>query len=215
MVTNGQAPEEGKDDLRERVLNASVELIEEAGLGALSMREVARRAGVSHQAPYHHFADREAILAAVAERGFEMLALRLDQARQQSSGATHAIELAGIAYIRFACEHSAYFRIMFRPELVTLSDHHELDCCADKAFAHVPAMVLDCMKAGLPEDMGLETMVALLWSLVHGFACLLIDGPLLEKLPSFGQDREKAMRDLTSTVRRMLDATIASTHTGR
>lgn len=209
MVTNGQKPDE-KDDLRERVLSASVELIEKEGLGALSMREVARRAGVSHQAPYHYFVDREAILAAVAERGFEILAQRLVQAREQSCGATHALELAGIAYITFACEHPAHFRIMFRPELVKLSNHHEANCSANKAFIHVPEMVIDCMKAGLPEDIGVETMSALLWSIVHGFACLLLDGPLLEKLPSFGQDRDKAMNDMVRTMRRMVDATISN-----
>jgi AcrR family transcriptional regulator len=60
-------------DLRERILDATVTLIEADGLAALSMREVARRAGVSHQAPYHHFTDRQAILAAIAEEGFKRL----------------------------------------------------------------------------------------------------------------------------------------------
>jgi AcrR family transcriptional regulator len=200
---------EDKDDLRERVLRASVDLIETEGLAALSMREVARRAGVSHQAPYHHFHDREAILAAVAERGFELLNLALTKARAEAQGPTHAVELSGIAYVKFACEHSAYFRIMFRPELVKVSNHAEVDCTADKAFGHVPELVAGCMKAGLPSDLGTETMVALLWSFVHGFACLLIDGPLSEKVPSMAQDQDKVIRDMARAMRRMIDATIA------
>ena len=63
----------GKDDVRAGILNASLQLMNEGGLGALSMREVARRAGVSHQAPYHYFQDREAILAELAGEGFDQL----------------------------------------------------------------------------------------------------------------------------------------------
>lgn len=199
-----------QDDLRERVLRASVELIETEGLAALSMREVARRAGVSHQAPYHHFKDREAILAAVAERGFELLNDALTKARTEATGPTHSVELAGIAYVKFACDHSAYFRIMFRPELVKVSDHSEVDHIADQTFTHLPQMVADCMKAGLPEDLGTETMAAFLWSVAHGFACLLIDGPLAEKVPAIGQEPDKAIRSLACAFRRMLDATIAA-----
>jgi AcrR family transcriptional regulator len=196
-----------KEDLRERVLRASVELIEEEGLGALSMREVARRAGVSHQAPYHYFPDRMAILAAVAERGFQMIEDKLREARAQAQGATHAIELAGIAYVDFACEHPAHFRIMFRPELVDLHLHHEADCTATKAFCHVPELVMGLFQAGLPEDIGIEPMSALLWSTVHGFACLLLDGSLGEKLPSM-KDPRQAARDLARSMRRMLDTAI-------
>ena len=192
------------------MLRASVALIDEQGLAALSMREVARRAGVSHQAPYHYFEDREAILAAVAERGFDGLNEALKQARAQATSATHAIELAATAYIQFACENSAYFRIMFRPELVKVSNHQELDCSADHAFQHVPELVADCIKAGLPEDFGVEPIMTLLWSTVHGFACLLIDGPLAEKIPNVTQERDKAIRDLAHTMRRLIEGAIAS-----
>ena len=208
MVPSAAAPED-KDDLRERVLRASVSLIEEEGLANLSMREVARRAGVSHQAPYHYFPDRESILAAVAERGFELLHERMQQARSEAKGATDALERTAIAYVTFACDYPAHFRIMFRPELVTLANHHEADCCADTAFRHVPEMVIDCMKAGFPQEIGVEVMSTLLWSIVHGFACLLLDGPLAEKVPSIAQNREQAIRDVAHAARMMVDATIA------
>jgi AcrR family transcriptional regulator len=208
-LSNRRAPHEDKDDLREHVLRASVELIDEQGLGALSMREVARRAGVSHQAPYHYFADREAILAAVAERGFALLAEAIGKARADATGPTDALERAAVAYLSFALANPAYFRIMFRPELVKLSNHHDLDCTADQAFCHVPAMVAACVEAGLPRDIGEDTMAAFLWSVVHGLAHLIIDGPLLEKVPSFIHDRDGAIRDVAHTVRRMIDAVMA------
>ena len=69
------------ETLKQQVLDASIALVAESGLAGLSMREVARRAGVSHQAPYHHFADKAAIVAALVERGFAMLTLRLEAAR--------------------------------------------------------------------------------------------------------------------------------------
>ncbi len=208
VVSSSQTPDDS-EDLRERVLRASVALIEEEGLANLSMREVARRAGVSHQAPYHYFSDREAILAAVAERGFELLGERLTEARQKATSATEALELAGVAYITFACDYPAHFRMMFRPELVKLSDHHEVDGCADSAFKHVPELVIDCMKQGYLPNVSVESISALLWSVAHGCACLLLDGPLLEKIPTFGQNREQAVRDMTQTLRCMVEATLA------
>lgn len=198
-----------KDDLRDRVLRASVDLIDEKGLGALSMREVARRAGVSHQAPYHYFADREAILAAVAERGFELLNQGLSMARQNATQPAHRVELSAIAYLTFAAENPSYFRIMFRPELVTLSKHRELDCSANKAFAHVPDMVADCIRAGLPKDIGAESMTAFLWSMVHGQACLIVDGLMVKVFPSFAQERKNVIADFARTARRLVEATIA------
>jgi AcrR family transcriptional regulator len=200
-----------KDDLRDRVLRASVDLIDEKGLGALSMREVARRAGVSHQAPYHYFPDREAILAAVAERGFDLLNQALSKAEQKATQAAHRIELSAIAYLTFATENPSYFRIMFRPELVTLSKHQDLDCAANLAFAHVPDMVAACIQAGLPKDIGAESMTAFLWSMVHGHACLIVDGLMVKVFPSFAQDRNKAIADFARTARRLVEAAIAET----
>src|SRR5689334_22188088 len=111
------------DAFRERIVSASTELIEEQGLGALSMREVARRAGVSHQAPYYYFADRESILGAIAEQGFRMLGEHVQRCRIAGAGVQATIVAAGRAYIEFALAHPAHFRVMFRPELVLTERH--------------------------------------------------------------------------------------------
>src|SRR5438105_1608095 len=87
------------EDVRARVLGAAMRLIEEGGLASLSMREVARAAGVSHQAPYHWFADREAILAAMAEEGFRLLTDRLEAATVPGSSASEHLESLGRAYV--------------------------------------------------------------------------------------------------------------------
>ncbi|HEX5737928.1 MAG TPA: TetR/AcrR family transcriptional regulator, partial [Hydrogenophaga sp.] len=110
-------------DLRQRILDASERLLETEGLAALSMREVARRSGVTHQAPYHHFTDRETILAELVAQGFDELARRLARANQRSgSGDRHAALVeSGQAYVGFAIDRPGIFRIMFRPEICDLS----------------------------------------------------------------------------------------------
>jgi AcrR family transcriptional regulator len=193
------------DSLRERILSASIALIEEEGLSALSLREVARRAGVSHQAPYHYFADREAILATLAERGFATLQAAVEAARCSGTGPTEALELAAIAYVQFACDHPAHFRLMFRPELVALKDHPE---SANRSFNHVPAMVVDCMKAGLPESFGVEVMSTLFWSIVHGLACLLLDGPLVMRVPELMKDQKRTIAQVAHAARLMVEASM-------
>src|ERR1700754_1736639 len=106
-----------KDDVRAGILQASLALMNEGGLGALSMREVARRAGVSHQAPYHYFADREAILAELAGDGFDKLhdymVSALGHARPNRGSRAKAL---GEAYVRFALNHPELFKLMFRCE---------------------------------------------------------------------------------------------------
>lgn len=194
-------------DLRERVLAAIIELVEKSGLEALSMREVARRAGVSHQAPYHYFPDRESILAAICGQGFALLDARIAAARARGTSASDRLERAGIAYVRFACEHPAHFRMMFRPELVHLGAHEAVNASADAAFAHVPAMVADCVAEGLPAEPNVEALVITFWSFVHGFACLLLDGPLAAKVP--GAARETAIEDVARAFRALVDTSIA------
>jgi AcrR family transcriptional regulator len=173
--------------LRERILRASIELIEVEGLGALSMREVARRAGVSHQAPYHHFPDREAILGAIAEQGFRVLRAELERAVVQGraeNSAAECLAACGRAYVEFACAHPAHFRVMFRPELVNLENCPGALAEGDGAFGYLTAMVHEAVKQGLPAEPSEEALIVLTWSVAHGLACLILDGPLSKKLPS-------------------------------
>ncbi|MFN9458974.1 MAG: TetR/AcrR family transcriptional regulator, partial [Acidobacteriota bacterium] len=121
-------------DLREQVLLASVELIGEAGLGGLSMREVARRAGVSHQAPYHYFGDKAAIVAALVGRGFGMLAERLEEAAAGAGEVTERLERVGRAYVHFALEEPVYFRLFLGVEGGDLGRYPEVEAAGARAF---------------------------------------------------------------------------------
>jgi AcrR family transcriptional regulator len=170
-------------DLRQRILQASVELIEDEGLAKLSMREVARRAGVTHQAPYHYFADREAILGEIAEQGFRMLTERVerDVIRTEHRSVAQRISAMARAYVEFACAQPAHFRIMFRPELVNMERCPGADAQGDVAFSTVTRVVHEAVQAGLPAVPSEAALVAMLWSFAHGLACLVLDGPLAKK----------------------------------
>ncbi|MFM2418735.1 MAG: hypothetical protein RL385_3458 [Pseudomonadota bacterium] len=196
-----------REGLRERVLEASRVLIEQQGLAALSMREVARRAGVSHQAPYNHFADREAILAALAEDGFHAIAARFRAvlaatARTDLLGRVKAL---GRTYIDFAVAQPAHFRVMFRPELVDLSRFDAAQAAGDAAFAYLHAAVGELMAAGLLPGASCDVVAALMWSIVHGFACLALDGPLAR---SFEVDLASLTEGVIEQLGRLLEAAV-------
>lgn len=164
-------------------------LIEREGLSALSMREVARRAGVSHQAPYNHFADREAILGALAEEGFTILRDKLLLALNATNADVPArIRGATRAYVEFAIRHPAHFRLMFRPELVDLNNCPSAKAEGDQVFQMFTALVAEGVQAGLPPEPSFDALVAVGWSVCHGLACLILDGPLARKMPNAQRD---------------------------
>jgi AcrR family transcriptional regulator len=161
------------------VLDASLALVEEGGVGALSMREVARRARVTHGAPYHHFADRAAILADLAEEGFSLLTREMSAAMtEQPAGSIARFEACGLAYFRFATGHPAYMRIMFRPELAAPRDHPRVDAAARGAMGLLVACVAECQKAGSMPPGDARAVVLTSWAAIHGLASLWLDGPL-------------------------------------
>ncbi len=166
-------------DVRGRILEASLALLDQEGLAALSMREVARRAGVSHQAPYHYFADKESILAALVTDGFRELTARLQRALDQvpRGDIREALQRTGAAYVGFALDQPGIFRIMFRPELVDLSRFPEAQEQGRLAYAQLERLVATM---GLPGDP--EAQASFQWSVVHGLAWLLLDGGLGQNL---------------------------------
>jgi len=171
-------------DLRRSVLTAAVEVIEESGPGAISLRDLARRAGVSHAAPAHHFGDKAGLLTAVAVEGYRLLGDALSGARER----TDSFLEVGVAYVRFALEHRAHFEVMFRPDLYHRDDPDLL------AARRASAEALYGGVTGLPEAQAgpdpLTSAVAA-WSVVHGFATLWLNGVVP---PDLGRDPEEAAR---------------------
>jgi AcrR family transcriptional regulator len=192
-------------DVKRAVLDASLALIEEGGVGALSMREVARRAKVTHGAPYHYFPDRAAILAGLAEEGFELLTREMATAMQKEpTGTLDRFEACGRAYFRFAVRHPAYMRIMFRPELSGPADHPSVDAAAERAMGLLVVCVTECQSAGAmsseEDPMGI---VLTSWATMHGLASLWLDGPL-RRLHGWSASPVELARRVTSMLARWL-----------
>jgi AcrR family transcriptional regulator len=180
--------------LRQRILETAEALLEAEGLQALSLREVARRAGVTHQAPYHHFADRESILAELVTQGFDDLTQRLAKANDltATSGQRKALMQAGTAYVGYAIEHPGVFRIMFRREVCDASRFPAAQAASERAHQELLRLV-----ALLHEGAQDPALISTYWALVHGLAGLIIDGPLAENLPTLAARRGHMRATLT------------------
>lgn len=163
------------------MLETSRELLAEGGLAALSMREVARRAGVTHQAPYHHFPDKESIVAELVTEGFEELARRLHGAVDAAceGGKAEVLRGAAEAYLGFALEHPAVFRVMFRPELCDPARFPRAQAAAENARAACERLVRIVHDGRFS-----PALASVHWAHVHGLACLVLDGPLGAELPT-------------------------------
>lgn len=155
-------------NLRRVIIDAALQAIGESGPAGWSLRELARRAGVSHAAPAHHFGDKAGLLTAMAAEGFELFADGLERA------AGDVFE-AGVAYVRFAIDHRPYFEVMFRPELYRADDPGMRS--ARERAAHVLVTSAGRLSPS-PEQDRLTTIAA--WSLAHGFAGLWLSGSLPE-----------------------------------
>ncbi len=209
----GEVERVDEQNLQRRILDASLELIRAEGLASLSMREVARRAGVSHQAPYHHFADRETILARLAQEGFEELLSRMKAASAKARGLEERLFAISHAYVTFALDRPAHFRVMFRPELVEIERFPEAQCAGEAAFQELLAFVCELRGVtGAERTVEDDVWTSLLWSQVHGLACLLLDGPLGIKVPS-SADRETHVSAVLRAVAKLVAASAARTTT--
>lgn len=171
-------------DLRRAVLDAAVEVIGESGPSALSLRDLARRAGVSHAAPAHHFGDKTGLLTVLAAEGYTLLADALEAELRRSG---QLVEV-GVAYVQFAVTHRAHFEVMFRPELYRVEDPDVLAAQA-RADAGLKAGVGAVPERRTGRDAGLAGVAA--WSIVHGFATLWINGALPTEI---GADPREAAR---------------------
>lgn len=168
-------------DLRRGLIDAALALVAEGSLADLSLREVARRAGVSYGAPYHHFADKSALLAAVARQGFEELVVELERATVRRTTLQAQMLAMAEAYVAFAIGHPSHYRVMFLPGVKQSPDADELHIAADRAFGLLQERVA---LARVEESERTHQMLATtVWAALHGLSLLSIDGVLESKYP--------------------------------
>lgn len=183
------ASSETHGDVRRLVLDAAIAIIKETGAESLSMREVARQAGVSHQAPYHYFQDRSGIFAAISEEGFNALAQAFRDVRDEQHVAGELAAKHGFqAYLGFARKNAGHFRVMFRTDICGIGTHDLATLAADSAFEELLNMVARTIGTSIDPKASF-TFAIMLWSSAHGLATLVLDGPLARKLPP-GEDLE-------------------------
>ena len=189
MATSRQRRGYHHGDLRTTIQRAGARLLERQGAAALSLREAARHAGVSHNAPYRHFADRESLLAAIAAGGFDALGSALQDAAQRGG-----VRAMGEAYVRFAMAQPQHFRLMFGGELAA-ARHAALE----QSVARLFAQLAKALEAQLPGEAGRDASLAA-WSLVHGLTQLLLDARMAAAATR-GRSRDELVRAVLGSVR--------------
>jgi AcrR family transcriptional regulator len=179
-------------DLRSGLLRAALALLQEGGVEALTLRAVARRAGVSSGAPYHHFADKDALLAAVAEDGFT----RLHAALAATTGApADRLRSMCAAYTRFAVTNPALYAVMFHPEL---GQSPAMMTVANAALATFEGLVgAVAAVSPLPDALGRREAALLVWALAHGVVVLHLGGMVRPLTPSL-DDEERLIHQVAA-----------------
>lgn len=192
-------------DLRNTLIDAALTQIASVGARALSLREVARSAGVSHTASYRHFPSKESLLAAIAEQGFVMLADAIATAVDAHAGdPLAALQASGVAYVEFGVQYPQHLQIMFGGLIGRQADHPALQVAAEGAYERLREVVRDAQHAGLVRT-GDERIIALAsWAQVHGLALLIAGGQVA------GDDgAPPPARHLASEVTRLLQEGLA------
>ena len=179
------------ESLKEKVIRAAVDHIAESGPDGLSFRQIAADAGVSHQAPYHHFGDRDAIFTEIALIGFRIFAAELAAPARRDEEKDIVVRMLE-RYVNFALEHRGYYRVMFRSDLCKIGESSGLQKLADSAFD----TLIDAVQSIVGNDASVDeirVVATTMWSAAHGLATLLIDGPLEMKIGALN-DRKKLVR---------------------
>jgi AcrR family transcriptional regulator len=160
-------------DLRKALIAIAIDLLAEDGVQALSLRKIAQKAGVSHNAPYMHFADKEAVLVAIAEEGFRLLAVDVDSAISQVGGNTREqLIAASQAYVRFAIGHPDRVQVMFRP--VEPTKYPSLVETSQASLNRLFELVKYGQENGELNSGDTQAMTKAIWAMAHGISAISI-----------------------------------------
>jgi AcrR family transcriptional regulator len=208
-------------DLRNGIIERSLVLLEDKGVDGLSLRVVASDLGVSQPAFYHHFASRDELLAALAVRGFEVLAsgLRNIPPRAEAEAEAEHILADGIAmlmtgYLRFARKRPHLFRVMFSRNAARYADHPDLKRAAGDSYRNLARQVSSLLAAaGVESEAGHAT--ATIWSIEHGLASLVLGGGMSSEVADVLADADGLIRESAETLAVGLVARASSRKAGR
>lgn len=190
-------------NLRQALLSHAFDVIAQKGSAKLTLRELARRAGVSHTAPYRHFASKTDLLGSVAAEAFRDFRTFLETKMEQQEDALQRLEALCIGYVFFAVQHPDRFSLMFDPELPKKSVHEELQKTSMDSFQLLLDAVIQCQKVGVLRAANPEDFALTAWSMSHGLAVLYSEDQLLVK---YDEDLEKIVRRAAHNLYRGLGA---------
>jgi AcrR family transcriptional regulator len=172
-------------DLKNALIRAGIEILTQEGIGGLSLRKAARKAGVSHAAPYAHFADKQALIAAIASDGHRRIHERLAAAlAEHSDDPTRLLLGAAWAYIRFGLEFPSHYKVTFSGTLENEHSHPEFVDYSQRNIRLLQDIVEQCRAAGILQTEGIdsENQAVNLWGQVHGLVSLVVQGQLPGRL---------------------------------
>ena len=194
MTLDGSAYHHG--GLRAALLSEAAAMIDEGGTSIVTMRALGRRLGVSRSAAYRHFADKSALLVAVATAGFDHLRDRLEAVGADAPGAgIDRLRQFGEVYVRFALENPGHYRLMYGKEAISREDLPELRQVANGLFDELVNVFRSYQRSGAIERQDPELQAYVAWGAVHGLASLLIEGQILTDV-----DVDGLIRRTTSTL---------------
>jgi AcrR family transcriptional regulator len=196
-----------RPQVREALLAAARAELLEHGRAAISLRAVARRAGLSHASPKYHFGDRSGLLTAIATEGFHALARRLSEVHE--SDARRQLAVLGRAYIDFGLSHPALFELMFAPSELH-ADDLELLAAQQQAIGSLTAAVSQL--SGVDGSAPATPKLALIsWALVHGLVVLARGGALQAAATPADTDSSELAHELADLFTRYVDNDLAAT----
>ena len=176
-------------NLKNALIRAGIEILSTEGARGLSLRKVARRAGVSHAAPYAHYADKQALIAAISTEGYRRLYDAVaGAARRHAGDPLRQLVESAWAYVRFALDEPDHFRITLSGLVEKEKDYPAFVEIAQKSFGAVVDVIAGCQAAGVLDPGPPELMAATVWAQVHGLALLLLE----DQLPHAVLDRYTA-----------------------
>ncbi len=166
-------------DLKNALIKAGVEILAREGVGGLSLRKVAKQAGVSHAAPYAHFADKQALIAAISTEGFKQLHVQIEAARAAYTGDPRSLLVeTAWTYLQFALHEPDRFKLMFSSVLEKEKDYPDFVEISQRNFRQLVEVVETCQQGGVLKAGPPDLAAISVWSTVHGFSSLLLEGQI-------------------------------------
>ena len=183
-------------DLKNALIQAGMEILAEEGLGSLSLRKVAKQAGVSHAAPYSHFKDKQALIAAISTEGFKRLYIQIKKVFETYAGQPDKLLMeTAWAYCEYAQSETDCFKLMFSSALEKEKEYPDFVAASKESFLQLVEIVKLCQQGGVLKQGATDLVAVSVWSTVHGFISLLLEGQISSTVTD-GQDLKQLLMDV-------------------